>query len=448
MRHLFQSSLLLATATMASANTRTCFAHAGTSSSGCVCSNEGASTCMLDVCLCSLGGCSGDDNKCYEGQPNVQMGGENNSQVYRIVNARWPKWYMYVSTSNAQIYVKEGRHNTEPTNFQWTIMTPPSSNQHPSRLMFSEWQREASLVYGTRRLCTHIQDGVELELMNASAGEEPDDDIPPGPDGIMPAGFNVNGEAEELVVENETAREEEIALNEQAGDEDDWLDLDDEEEEAGNQAELGELSHRSRYTSTRSRSYSSSRSRSYVYSRSRSFSSFSHRSRTFYHRSRSFNSYTYYYYDTYTDSRRRTYCRDVAYATVVNVASASTTWESAGIQIEAAPVSSGVPGIDLYMLRAAKYPNQYLFVPRFASTVDVHLGDPGAGAYWFFDPPLPAGTESSFSAFTGTRCSWFCAEVGDIVEATLVSGAHRPGKVITFFVGAAAAASSLVFCAP
>lgn len=398
--------------------------------------------------------------------------------MYKIRNARWPKWYMYIRSSDTQLRVREGSGSTNGPEYQWTVLTPPMGTSY---LMFTEQNRDLALTYGSRRLCTEIRDGVELELMNASDDEFPDDDQEPGPDGLQPEGLGLNGEEIEPITENAEVREAEIAGREDDDDYEEMLWFEDEEDESlenetadvnGSVAEVGELSssHRSRsyysarrrrdrrrrrrdrrrFYSGRSRSYSSSRSRSYYYSRSRS-TTYYYRSRTYYSRSRNFNSYNYYYNSYYYAApRRRVYCRNVPVPTGVNVETAGASFATLGMKFEVAPVGSGVPGLPLYMISASAYPGKYLFVPRFSSGVDIHNGDPGAGAYWFFDPPLPSDDAAVIPNFAGRRCSWFCANPGNIAGSggSFVDGAHRPGKVVALFASGVAAASAFIFCTP
>jgi len=74
-----------------------------------------------------------------------------------------------------------------------------------------------------------------------------------------------------------------------------------------------------------------------------------------------------------------------------------------------APVDSPVENRSLVMLSGVAH-NYYLYTPSGSWSVKTWKEDPGAGGYWFFDPPLTEEMQSSLMKFTGNRCSSDCGE--------------------------------------
>jgi len=63
------------------------------------------------------------------------------------------------------------------------------------------------------------------------------------------------------------------------------------------------------------------------------------------------------------------------------------------------------------MLSSYNWPNEFLYCTTFRWSVDVHREDPGAGGYWWFEPPLPDELVAILPHYTGKRCSINCGEV-------------------------------------
>mmetsp|Transcript_11990 Transcript_11990/g.21961 ORF Transcript_11990/g.21961 Transcript_11990/m.21961 type:complete len:332 (+) Transcript_11990:254-1249(+) len=59
------------------------------------------------------------------------------------------------------------------------------------------------------------------------------------------------------------------------------------------------------------------------------------------------------------------------------------------------------------MIGSYRYPRHYLYVPGMSWAVDVFKDDPGDGALWIFDPPLPA--DFPLRQFEGRICSFDCS---------------------------------------
>jgi len=95
-----------------------------------------------------------------------------------------------------------------------------------------------------------------------------------------------------------------------------------------------------------------------------------------------------------------------------------------GMMITVAPM--GAPGANEtdfpFMLSSYNWPNEYLYCTTFRWSVDVHRDDPGAGGYWFFDPPLPPELVEKLPKYKGKRCSINCGEVS---AAARLGGAQR-----------------------
>jgi len=60
------------------------------------------------------------------------------------------------------------------------------------------------------------------------------------------------------------------------------------------------------------------------------------------------------------------------------------------------------------MISSFMYPREYLYIPRMSFTLDTYHNDPGTGAYWVFDPPLPNETMDRIRIYHGPRCTWLC----------------------------------------
>jgi len=86
------------------------------------------------------------------------------------------------------------------------------------------------------------------------------------------------------------------------------------------------------------------------------------------------------------------------------------------------PTSSGKAGVDLVMLNAPSYANEFLCYATGTEDLGNSMGvttcegDAGFGGYWFFDPPLPATEVASLPAYSGPTCSRRCGEMGAIGE--------------------------------
>jgi len=55
--------------------------------------------------------------------------------------------------------------------------------------------------------------------------------------------------------------------------------------------------------------------------------------------------------------------------------------------------------------------SHYLYVSAASWDVSTHENDPGAGGYWYFEPPLSQQMQAALPAYTGPQCSWECGEV-------------------------------------
>jgi len=430
---------LLAFSTGAHASsTKDCLVNTGTSAAGCQCTDmTGNATCVNLHCHCHAGGCAGDDGKCHAGVTNAQVGGAG--QVYRIRNARWPNWYMESRSDSASLYVGKGEDRASARTYQWTLMTPPSTDSSLLTMMMTVYRPEHAITFGTKRVCSVVINGTELELDdNVTRSGQEIEILEPGPEGLPVEGLGFNGETLEPVEENETAR----LLDSQSNTSDDpngeWYEDSEEEELLSSLVYREPLSYRSRYSSY----YSRSRYSSY-YSRSRDVSYYS-RSRSYYSRSRSYYSSYYSSYGGYNSDRRRSYCRDVLVGNAVKVTGSTSSVDQLTMKLEQAPVSSGDARVPLFMIQSAKYGGRYLHVAKFSSSVDIHTGDPGAGGYWFLDPPPPNSFTNGAQSFQGTKCSWWCGGVGDVSDVGLmyVNQAHSTCVPLFGFLFATVAAVS------
>jgi len=81
-----------------------------------------------------------------------------------------------------------------------------------------------------------------------------------------------------------------------------------------------------------------------------------------------------------------------------------------GMHIKLAPETSS-DGDQPVMLSSNLYPKRHLYVPSDDWEVRGHSDDPGAGGYWYFEPPLPADVKSKLVKYSGPRCSMNCGNV-------------------------------------
>lgn len=82
------------------------------------------------------------------------------------------------------------------------------------------------------------------------------------------------------------------------------------------------------------------------------------------------------------------------------------------IYLAQAPGQSPDANRSLVMIGSMKYPNQYLYMPEFSTTsVAVWKDDPGAGGYWYFEPPLPKEFQEQLPLFNGPHCTHACGQV-------------------------------------
>jgi len=88
-------------------------------------------------------------------------------------------------------------------------------------------------------------------------------------------------------------------------------------------------------------------------------------------------------------------------------------------KIERAPLVHQAPGHQLVMFKNSL--DSYLYMPSYGIYGFAGWGtraqqtDPGAGGYWYFDPPLPAELWDRLPTYAGRTCSAFCGDVGDVV---------------------------------
>merc|ERR1719330_571121 len=62
------------------------------------------------------------------------------------------------------------------------------------------------------------------------------------------------------------------------------------------------------------------------------------------------------------------------------------TVKQVGFYFTKVPVDSPDDEVPL-MISSAQYANRYLYIPQMELTVETYKNDPGAGGYWFFEPP-------------------------------------------------------------
>merc|ERR1719433_553730 len=89
---------------------------------------------------------------------------------------------------------------------------------------------------------------------------------------------------------------------------------------------------------------------------------------------------------------------------------------------------------DHQLLLIKNFHNSYLYMPSWGIHGFAGWGtrayheDPGAGGYWYFDPPLPQDVWNAMPSYSGPTCDFDCGAVGNIRrEMSFVSG----GRALT-----------------
>lgn len=102
-----------------------------------------------------------------------------------------------------------------------------------------------------------------------------------------------------------------------------------------------------------------------------------------------------------------------------------------GLHFVKAPVESLEENRTLVMFGSPVYTSMYVWSGN-SYDVRAREDDPGAGGYWYFDPPLPLDVQAALPAYVGPLCSWGCGEVSDLVDLALCAS---PSSMVTAFVG-------------
>jgi len=104
---------------------------------------------------------------------------------------------------------------------------------------------------------------------------------------------------------------------------------------------------------------------------------------------------------------------------------------SIGLHLMKGPVESPEENRTLVMFGSPVYTSMYAWS---GNSYDVRgrEDDPGAGGYWYFDPPLPLSVQAALPAYDGPLCSWGCGDVADQIDLALCAS---PSSMLTAFVG-------------
>jgi hypothetical protein len=104
---------------------------------------------------------------------------------------------------------------------------------------------------------------------------------------------------------------------------------------------------------------------------------------------------------------------------------------SIGLHLVRAPVASPEENRTLVMFGSPVYTSMYAWSGN-SYDVRAREDDPGAGGYWYFDPPLPLSVQAALPDYTGPLCSWGCGDVADQIDLATCAG---PSGMLTTFVG-------------
>lgn len=112
------------------------------------------------------------------------------------------------------------------------------------------------------------------------------------------------------------------------------------------------------------------------------------------------------------------------------------------LRFQRAPVPSPTDNQTLVMLSPLINLNRYLYVSSTGWYVDTWQNDPGAGGYWYFDPPLPAALQASLPIYTGPRCSWKCGEAALASSAPPTALAAKAAVAVAAWLAGSLAAAA------
>lgn len=104
---------------------------------------------------------------------------------------------------------------------------------------------------------------------------------------------------------------------------------------------------------------------------------------------------------------------------------------SIGLHLVRAPVESPEENRTLVMFGSPVYTSMYAWSGN-SYDVRAREDDPGAGGYWYFDPPLPSSVQEALPDYAGPLCSWGCGDVADQIDLALCAS---PSGLLTTFVG-------------
>lgn len=105
---------------------------------------------------------------------------------------------------------------------------------------------------------------------------------------------------------------------------------------------------------------------------------------------------------------------------------------SIGLNIMKAPVQSPEENRTLVMFESAVHSKMFVYAGSGSWNVGGWVHDPGAGGYWYFDPPLPEDVQDSLPPYSGILCSYDCGDVDNLVDSALCAS---PSSLLTAFAG-------------
>jgi hypothetical protein len=109
---------------------------------------------------------------------------------------------------------------------------------------------------------------------------------------------------------------------------------------------------------------------------------------------------------------------------------------SMGLKIVKAPVQSSEENRTLVMFESPIYTSLYAYAGTGSWNVGAWVHDPGAGGYWYFDPPLPLNVQGYLPTYSGPRCSYDCGDVGNLGGSLIDSAlCASPSSILTAFAG-------------
>lgn len=386
---------LLLPAVMATNNEAGCIANTGARCISSCHDWRGPAYCKYSRCFCNEGACAGHDDICHtEKKHMTNLVGD---QKFRIRNARWPEFLLYAST-HGPLTAKRMR-SFEYKQFQWTLKEPPglgdnTSFRAPSWLVFSHNWPDAVMFISQRVTCSssysEVPAGPGLDLggnnsnftntSNMSTEQIEDHLLDPENNLTLPQGWEWEAEPEVLELSADKVDDPQHRPN---------VELETPPE---------------RRLSGRRRTYGG---------------------------------------HTNCKMTRSPITRYVQGTTWGLGTDPPMHWLLTKFEKPPLVFQQEYPDAQLVMMKNSQ--NSYLYMGQYGVYGFAGWGtrgtaeDPGAGGYWFLDPPMPDELYARLPTYTGRTCWLNCGTVAQIVRYV----DYAPPSQLSVLVGLLAAFTTL-----